>query len=69
MKDEIQPIILPPEGKGRFWKGYKNRRTRLLNKIKSISGVNPELLGPYEPKSPIEKPTPRTEYGQDVRKV
>jgi hypothetical protein len=51
--EEILPIIPPPEGKGGWWRGYKNRRTRLLNKIKSISGVNEELLGAYEP--PKEK--------------
>jgi len=45
----IKPITPPPEGKGGIWKGYKNRRTRLINKLKSISGVNEELLGPHEP--------------------
>ena len=49
MKDEsIEQVPLLPEGKGGWWRGYKNRRTRLINEIKAISGVGEDLLGPAD---------------------
>ena len=46
---EIQKIELPLEGKGGLWRIMKNRRTRFMNSLLSISGVTEELLGPHHP--------------------
>ena len=42
---KIEPIKFP---KGQFL-SIKNRTTRLIHKIESISGINDELLGSYQP--------------------